>query len=181
MSRGASTSPTVTESTAPEALVPMRSRVPGHLARRFHRIHAAMLGEALEGVGLDAATYGMLVSIVRSPGLRQKELAELRGLDPVSAGQIIDALEARGLVRRCADPKDRRAWRLEATDDGRELRERAAPLALGAQQHMLRVLSDEEVSLLAELMARVIEANAAHDRPGAGRRRTARKAKEKAT
>ncbi|WP_181164636.1 MarR family winged helix-turn-helix transcriptional regulator [Amaricoccus solimangrovi] len=171
--------PELRESNCPEALVPMRARVPGHLARRFHRVHVSMLGEALRPVGLDAAAYGMLVSIGRSPGMRQRALAEARGLDPASAGQIIDALQNRGLVRRCPDPNDRRAWLLELTDEGRKTRERAAPLALGAQARMLRVLSEQEVSQLADLMARVIEANADHDRPGAGRRKPARKAEER--
>lgn len=155
----------------------MHLRVPGHLARRFHRIHLAKLAEALAAEGLNAATYGAMVTINRSPGISQRSLALERGLDVVTAGQIVDELEGLGLARRRADPNDRRAWKLELTEKGKSVRDRAAPAALAAQKQMLAVLSSSEVSKLRELLARVIEANAAYDRPGAGRRLHASKRK----
>jgi len=164
------------DAPAPEASTPMQLRVPGHLARRFHRIHVAVMNEALAAEDLTAASYGALVTIGRAPGITQRALADDGGLDVVTTGQMIDALEARGLVQRHPDPSDRRAWRLELTDDGRLARERAVPLALAAQQRMLSALSRAEVAKLQELLAIVIRANAPYDKPGAGRKRPVRKA-----
>jgi DNA-binding MarR family transcriptional regulator len=170
---------TLSEARGPELLVPMRLRMPGHLTRRFHRVHVAMMSEALAALDLSAASYGALVSIDRTPGITQRTLANERGLDAVTAGQTVDELERQGLVRRRADPDDRRAWRLELTAKGMRIRDRAAPAALAAQARMLSVLSNDEVTKLRELLARVIEANADYDRPGAGRRRPSTNRKSK--
>jgi len=169
--------PTVTESETTPA---MAERVPGHLARRFYQIHLAVMQEALAVEDLTANHYGVLVDLARTPGITQRVLAAQRSLDPVSTGQLIDELEQRGLVRRRADPADRRAHNLELTRAGKKLRERAGPIALRTQEKMLRVLSNSELATLRSLLARVIEANSSYDRPGAGRRRRVKAVQSKA-
>src|SRR6185312_10747546 len=42
-------------------------------------------------------------------------LAALAEVEPITVGRLVDRLEARGLVVRQADPKDRRVWRLQLT------------------------------------------------------------------
>jgi DNA-binding MarR family transcriptional regulator len=56
-------------------------------------------------------------------GVRSKELAEHLKIAPRSATEVVDALEAKGLVRRSPDPDDRRAVVVALTDRGRELSE----------------------------------------------------------
>ena len=43
------------------------------------------------------------------------------GIAPRSATEVLDGLQERGLVRRLADPADRRAVLVELTDEGRAL------------------------------------------------------------
>ncbi len=162
--------PTRPADAGADALVPMQLRIPGHLARRFHRIHVALTNEALAAEGLTAASYAALATIGRAPGITQRTLAGDGGLDAVTTGQIVDELVRRELARRVADAHDRRAWRLELTEKGKQTHERAAPAAQAAQQRMLAVLSHAEVAKLQQLLALVIDANATYDRPGAGRR-----------
>lgn len=56
-----------------------------------------------------------------SPGAIQRAL----GLTSGSVTALLDRLERRGLVRRCADPADRRALRIELCEDGARLLEGA--------------------------------------------------------
>ena len=53
--------------------------------------------------------------------VRLKDLAERLRIAPRSATEVVDQLEAKGLVRREADPTDRRATLVMATDAGQQL------------------------------------------------------------
>jgi DNA-binding MarR family transcriptional regulator len=62
--------------------------------------------------GMTRAQWGILLWLEREPGISQKELAELLEVEPISVARLVDRLEARGIVERRPDPKDRRIWRL---------------------------------------------------------------------
>jgi DNA-binding MarR family transcriptional regulator len=62
--------------------------------------------------GMTRAQWGILIWLKRQSGLSQKELAELLEVEPITVARLIDRLEARGMVERRPDPKDRRIWRL---------------------------------------------------------------------
>lgn len=55
--------------------------------------------------------------------VRASELAQHLHIAPRSATEVVDALEAKGLVERAPDPHDRRAVLVGLTDAGRELSE----------------------------------------------------------
>ncbi len=61
---------------------------------------------------------------MRSGPLRLSDLAELEALNPTMLSRIVGQLCDAGLIRRTADPGDRRAALVEATAAGRRLRER---------------------------------------------------------
>ena len=62
--------------------------------------------------GMTRAQWVILFWLERQPGLSQKELAEILEVEPITVARLIDRLEARGMVERRPDPKDRRMWRL---------------------------------------------------------------------
>ena len=62
--------------------------------------------------GMTRAQWALLIWLERQPGLSQKELAELLEVEPITVARLIDRLEARGMVERRPDPRDRRIWRL---------------------------------------------------------------------
>ena len=53
--------------------------------------------------------------------MRLSELSGRLHIAPRSATEVVDALESRGLVRRSADPHDRRATLVEMTEHGAEV------------------------------------------------------------
>lgn len=62
--------------------------------------------------GMTRAQWGILIWLERQPGISQKELSELLEVEPITVARLIDRLEARGMVERRPDPRDRRIWRL---------------------------------------------------------------------
>ena len=62
--------------------------------------------------GMTRAQWVMLFWLDRQPGLSQKELAEILEVEPITVARLVDRLEARGMVERRPDPRDRRIWRL---------------------------------------------------------------------
>jgi MarR family transcriptional regulator for hemolysin len=62
--------------------------------------------------GMTRAQWVILFWLERQPGLSQKELSEILEVEPITVARLIDRLEARSMVERRPDPKDRRIWRL---------------------------------------------------------------------
>jgi DNA-binding MarR family transcriptional regulator len=146
-------------------------RVPFPLSRQFHQICATVLAETLAGEDVAAPLrYGALCCVCDFPGISQTRLAELLGADRTNVSQIVDELETKGLIRRLADPDDRRAHKLRSTQRGTSLRERLISPVTAAQARILAPLASHERQLLVDLLARVVEANEEYARPGAGRR-----------
>ncbi len=80
-----------------------------HDVARLMRIDADKRARAQ---GMTRAQWGILVWLERQPGITQRELSELLEVEPISVARLIDRLEARGMVERRPDPRDRRIWRL---------------------------------------------------------------------
>jgi MarR family transcriptional regulator for hemolysin len=65
--------------------------------------------------GMTRAQWVILARLERQPGMSQNEMAAIVEVEPITIARLVDRLEARGLVVRKADPKDRRVWRLHLT------------------------------------------------------------------
>jgi MarR family transcriptional regulator, transcriptional regulator for hemolysin len=65
--------------------------------------------------GMTRAQWVILARLERQPGLTQNELAAIVEVEPITIARLVDRLEARELVVRKADPRDRRVWRLHLT------------------------------------------------------------------
>jgi len=62
--------------------------------------------------GMSRAQWVILARLKRTPGLSQRELAEILEVEPITVGRLVDRLEAGDFVERRPDPTDRRIWRL---------------------------------------------------------------------
>ena len=88
----------------------------GRLSRR--------LRPTLAGSELTPSQISVLFTIVRLGPLRLSELAEIESLNPTMLSRITAQLCDSDLIRRSADPGDRRAAFVQATAAGRRIRER---------------------------------------------------------
>jgi len=92
---------------------------------------------ALAPAGLSIAKYKALAQLARSDEpLPLGELAERCACVRSNITQLVDRLEAEGLVTRVYDPEDRRCVRAQLTDEGRA-RHAAGVKALDAAQKAL--------------------------------------------
>lgn len=66
-------------------------------------------------LGVTRAQWSALAYVVRQPGMRQSQLAEVLEVTPIAVARLVDRMEQEGLVERRPDPDDRRAWRLHIT------------------------------------------------------------------
>ena len=69
--------------------------------------------------------------------------------------QLIDRLEADGLVSRAADPRDRRSRLAVLTTAGRKACEKGTKVRQDAEARLLREWSDTERRQLAAMMAKL--------------------------
>ena len=102
---------------------------------RVQQILQATVDDRLKPHGLSFARYEALVllSFSQRGSLPMRMMGERLQLHPTSITNIVDRLESDGLVRRVADPEDRRSIRAVITDIGRD-RERAGSTALSDVQ-----------------------------------------------
>lgn len=101
-----------------------RAKTPAELV--FSLLHASrVLGARLENslvaVGSSLAKHGVLTQLVDAgEPLALSELAAFQNCVRSNITQLVDRLEADGLVERVADPADRRSVRAALTTDGEE-------------------------------------------------------------
>jgi DNA-binding MarR family transcriptional regulator len=125
---------------------------PANLA--FSIVHAARLIEdrmegALGGVGLSVAKHTALTRLQEAgEPLTLSELAERLSCVRSNITQLVDRLESDGLVRRVADPSDRRSIRAELTELGKERQVAGAAEVVRVQQEVIEKLGGADLSAI---------------------------------
>ena len=95
----------------------------GFLIHDVSRLRRTVVDKALKPMGVTRSQWWVLANLSRHDGggMMQTELAKVMDVGKVTLGGLIDRLEATGLVKRLADPKDRRAKRVVTTPKGVKL------------------------------------------------------------
>lgn len=126
--------------------------MPGYLIRRSKQNSTGIFMEACKDTGITPIQFAAL-SILRSrPGIDQTELGDIAGLDPSTAGGVIQRLQRRSLLQR-SDKGHRRICHL--TSEGAALLKRITPLVAAAQQRILAPLTARERKQLLRLMSKL--------------------------
>jgi DNA-binding MarR family transcriptional regulator len=123
---------------------------------RVQQILLSATDSALRSHGLTFARYEALVllSFARRRSLPMRVMGERLQLHPTSVTNIVDRLEADGLVRRTPHPSDRRATLVTITEAG-ESRRADATKALMDIDFGLVGLTERQAEQLTELLERV--------------------------
>ncbi|MGV3759780.1 MAG: MarR family winged helix-turn-helix transcriptional regulator [Actinomycetota bacterium] len=123
---------------------------------RAQQIVLAQVDEALKPFDLTFARYEALVLLTfsRTGALPLGKMGERLMIHPTSVTNIVDRLEAQGLVRRVPHPTDRRTTLCEITRDGRERVEKATA-AVSAVDLGIAGLTEREVEQLTRLLAKL--------------------------
>ncbi len=118
-----------------------------------HRVRTAADANLREG-GLSLSGYKLLKALAASDR-SMREISDILHVSPRTVTDIIDGLEARGLVSRRPHPSDRRVTMLHLTEDGAR---RLADARRGAEQTRDAAISEldqDEQRILRSLLDRV--------------------------
>jgi len=133
--------------------------MPGPYIRRLQQIAVAIFLQDTDGFGVTPIQYGALLTVNRQPGLDQRTLAGLMGLDTSTTAGVVDRLEARDLLRRSASPTDRRVKLLGITPQGQTLLADMEPKVTAAQARILAPLADAEKPVFLDMLTRLVLAH----------------------
>jgi DNA-binding MarR family transcriptional regulator len=135
------------------------------IARTFH-LCDALMARRLGALGVRMAEHEVLINLRRDPGIAQQTLARrcFNAKSHISA--LLTALEARGWVRREADPADARAWKLFLTPAGARIAARTTAIQEDVAAAMAETVSTRALADVTLAMARISERlRALLDRP----------------
>jgi MarR family transcriptional regulator, organic hydroperoxide resistance regulator len=121
----------------------------------FERVHAHFAAAVAE-LDLAPMQAKALHELDAEQPISMRELARRLGADPSNVTGLIDRLEARGLVERRPDPRDRRIKGLALTAAGARLRERLFASLYTPPRGVAR-LSEPDQRSLRDVLQRVLE------------------------
>lgn len=122
------------------------------------RASRAVLGRVepmLAAQGLTTTQLGVLEAILHKGALTHRELGRKVLTSAGNMTDVVDKLEARGLVRRVRDPNDRRLVRVELTDGGATLIKALFPRHAASIARAMAGLKPEELIQLGDLLRRL--------------------------
>ena len=108
-------------------------------------------------IDLSIEQWSVLSSIYETPGISQKEIAELTQKDPASMTRMIDLLEKKKLLVREKATKDRRIFSISLTDEGVKYVEEIIPLTAEMRKFGLKSVSNADKALLIEVLKKICE------------------------
>lgn len=134
-----------------EGVVSRMSAIGKHLSRLFD--------QTLADYGLNHGEYRLLLRLATRAADNRMSAGDLSRALTLSSGAMtnrLDRLEAAGLVRRVADPRDRRGVLVELTDTGRRQIDAAVIEQAAKEIDSLAVLKPRELTTLNDLLRTVL-------------------------
>ncbi len=133
---------------------------PGHLIRRAHQLAVSIFAENTATFDITPVQFAMLNALVDEPGEDQITLAGKVAFDAATSGAVIARLEAKGLLRRDTDPKDKRRKLLTATYEGEKVVVAMKAAVADVQGRIMQPLTLSESEQLTRLLGKLV---AGHD------------------
>ncbi|OBZ12195.1 MarR family winged helix-turn-helix transcriptional regulator [Bacillus sp. FJAT-26390] len=99
--------------------------------------------------------WSLLMCLDEHDGITHKDLAHRTDKDPANITRLVDQLERKELVRRVANPGDRRSQLLYLTQNGRTNAHALAPIEANLVTQMLKDISEEEIQAFMSFMAKI--------------------------
>lgn len=133
-----------------------------HLMKSINVLHRAqaLYRTRMIDEGLLASHHTFIFAICSEPGRTQDELADALYLNKSTVARVIGALEERGLVRREANPRDKRQLRVYPTEAMLELRPRVGEIAREWNAQLCRGIEEGELDTFLRVLSKM-EQNAA--------------------
>ena len=120
----------------------------GFLIHDVSRLRRTIVDKALRPMGVTRSQWWVLANLSRhnGDGMMQTELAKVMDVGKVTLGGLIDRLETTGLLKRLADPSDRRAKRVVMTPRGTKLLADIQGIAAQVNAQIMNGISRSDIS-----------------------------------
>lgn len=125
------------------------------VARACH-VMGQTLTRELQSLDIKPPHLDILINLYRTPGISQQDLADKLLVGRSNLSMLLPQMEKRGLLIRRGDPQDRRVLRLELTDDGIALTEKAIAIQSALIDRTMNTSTAEECNLVGDVMTRLI-------------------------
>ncbi len=132
------------------------SDAPGHLIRRAQQLAVSIFMEETAGFDVTPVQFAILNALIDDPGEDQVTLSGRVAFDAATSGSVIGRLEAKGWVKREADPQDRRRKLLWTTPEGEQVALQMKRAVGRAQQRIVSPLDAEERIQLSALLGKLV-------------------------
>jgi DNA-binding MarR family transcriptional regulator len=113
---------------------------------------AELTAPALDPFGISGRQCAVLLAVNQQAPSSQHDIAQRMGVDRTTMVDLVDELEAKGLVQRRPDPRDRRKNVVALTEAGRTTLEEATRAVDEAERRFLGPLSDDEAAAFREAL-----------------------------
>lgn len=134
-------------------------RRPGFLVRRLHQIHVAIYFQNCERFGTTPVQSSVMQVLLSQPGMDQIALAGEIGIDRTTISSVLSRLEARGIVKREADPEDRRTKRAFLTATGKAMLQDMQASIEAAHRELIKPLDPADRERFLEQLLCLVQAN----------------------
>ncbi|MBI2958868.1 MAG: MarR family transcriptional regulator [Betaproteobacteria bacterium] len=140
---------------------------PGFMVKRLHQVATAIFLEECGRYSMTPSQYQALCALSEHTGIDQSALGKLIGQDRSTVSLVVQLLLERGLIRRLADPRDKRRSILSLSESGMQTLREVAPAAKRAQNRLLAALPEEQRAGFLALLRTLLDAHGAEIDPGA--------------
>lgn len=135
--------------TPPTGAAFLVAQLGAHAANRF--------AERIDPLGLTPPQSGLLRAIAAEPGRSQQAVAEHLGMHPSRIVSLVDGLERDGILERRRNPADRRHHALYVTEPGQVALKNISRAAAEHEADFCQALTNDERTLLAQLLRRIAD------------------------
>ena len=132
---------------------------PGYIINRLARELNACLYRSFRrhGFEITAQQWAVLNRLWEIEGLHQSELAEKTTKNRHNMARILNNLEAKGLIKRKPDSKDKRLQRVYLTAKGKSLKGKLIPIALETLENIFAGIKQQDIQSLERIHKKIIK------------------------
>ena len=124
-------------------------------AKRLKQFFQQQLTAAGTGITIDQ--WVVLQVLDRQEGLSQLEIARETYKDAPTITRIIDLLCRKGLTHRITDPADRRRFKIQLTEEGKQKIEATLPIIRDARRQAWQGIDNPEIDRLVDVLNSVFD------------------------
>ncbi len=130
-----------------------------YIINRLDRIIHSRINHifAVTGIDISMDQFLVLIYLWQKDGRKQQELAELTFKDKASISRIIDLLEKKLLLRRIADPADRRNKRVFLSNKGKEFQEKCVVGGMKSKTLAEKNIPAQELAITTKTLLQMIK------------------------